>query len=180
MSDTRITIATVWLGGCSGCHMSFLDLDERLFDLAERAVITTSPITDLKEFTPVDVGIVEGTVVNEENLERVKDLRAKARILVAFGDCACYGGISAMRNLFDASKVLERAYLDTESTLIGDLPDAPEVPKLLPRCVPVQEVVKVDAVIPGCPPSADEIWYAITELLAGRVPVWDKTRLRYD
>ena len=180
MSEEKATIATVWLGGCSGCHMSFLDLDERLFELAERAVIRASPITDLKEFTPVDVGIVEGTVVNEENIERVRDLRRKARILVAIGDCACYGGISAMRNLFDVKEVLERAYLETESTRIGDLPDAPEVPRLLPRAVPVQEVVNVDAVIPGCPPSADEIWYAITELLAGRVPVWDRTRLHYD
>ena len=119
---SKIKVATVWLGGCSGCHMSFLDLDERLIDLSKLIEITASPITDLKEFTDVDIGIVEGSVANKENEETLLKLRAKSKILVAIGDCACYGGITALRNLFKKGEVLERAYIDTESTLIGDIP----------------------------------------------------------
>jgi NAD-reducing hydrogenase small subunit len=176
----KVKVATVWLGGCSGCHMSFLDLDERLIDLSKLIELTASPITDIKEFPEVDVGIVEGSVINEENAEVLKKIRAKSKILVAIGDCACYGGIPALRNSFNKDAVLERAFMDTESTLIGDIPQSAEIPVLCAKVKPIQEFVKVDAYIPGCPPSADEIYFALTELLAGRIPVWSNGRLHYD
>lgn len=177
---SKIKVATVWLGGCSGCHMSFLDLDERLIELSKLIEITASPITDLKEFSYVDVGIVEGSVANIENEEVLKKIREKSKILVAIGDCSCYGGITALRNLFKKEAILERAYMDTESTLIGDIPQSAEVPVLRNKVKPIREIVKVDAYIPGCPPTADEIYYALTELLAGRIPVWNNGKLHYD
>ena len=100
--------------------------------------------------------------------------------LVAIGDCACYGGITALRNLFKKGEVLERAYIDTESTLIGDIPRSNEIPQLRDMVRPIQEIVKVDAFIPGCPPDADAIYFALTELLAGRIPVWPEDKLKYD
>ena len=177
---SKIKIATVWLGGCSGCHMSFLDLDERLIELSKLIEITASPITDIKEIPEVDIGIVEGSVANRENEENLIKLRNKSKILVAIGDCSCYGGITALRNLFKKGDVLERAYIDTESTLIGDIPRSSEIPQLRDKVRPIQEIVKVDAFIPGCPPDADAIYFALTELLAGRIPVWPEEKLQYD
>jgi NAD-reducing hydrogenase small subunit len=176
----KVKVATAWLGGCSGCHMSFLDLDELLIELSKLIELTASPITDLKEFTQVDVGIVEGSVVNKENEEVLHRLRAKCKILVALGDCACYGGIPAMANLFKKEDRLSRAYIEAETTLIGEIPHSPEVPELFEKVRPIHECVKVDAYIPGCPPSAENIYFAITELLNGRIPVWSNGRLQYD
>ncbi len=176
----KIKVATAWLGGCSGCHMSFLDLDERLIDLAKLVEFTASPITDLKEIPEVDVGIIEGAVCNEENEHILRTMRARCKILIALGDCAVTGNIPAMRNPFKLSEVVARGYVETESTQIGELPADPAVPKLLTRVRPIHEFVKVDVHIPGCPPDADTIWYALTELLAGRKPKWDESNLRYD
>jgi NAD-reducing hydrogenase small subunit len=160
--------------------MSFLDLDERLIDLAKLVEFTASPITDVKEIPPVDVGIVEGAVCTEENEHVLRTMRARCRVLVALGDCAITGNIPALRNQQKLAEVLERGYVETESTQVGEVPTAPEVPKLLPKVRPIQEFVKVDAHIPGCPPDADAIWYAVTELLAGRKPEWTPANMRYD
>lgn len=176
----KIRVATVWLGGCSGCHMSLLDMDERLIDLAEKIELTVSPITDLKEIPKVDLGIVEGTVCNDENIEVLCELRKQSTVLVAMGDCAAYGGISSMRNWFPRDEVLQRAYVESESTHIGTVPQSDVLPELLQYARPIQEIVKVDAYIPGCPPAADEIYYAVTELLDGRIPVWKEGLIHYD
>lgn len=176
----KVKVASVWLGGCAGCHMSFLDLDERLFDLAQLAEITFSPITDIKEPPPVDVGLVEGAVTNTDNEHFLKMLRESAKFLIAFGDCACTGNIPAMRNMFPLEEVLERGYVYTESTQIGEIPHSDEVPKLFDQVKPIDEYVKVDYYIPGCPPDADTIFYVLTELVAGRVPVLKDNTLRYD
>ncbi len=176
----KIKVATAWLGGCSGCHMSFLDLDERLIDLAKLVEFTASPITDLKEIPEVDVGIIEGAVCNDENESVLRTLRARCKILIALGDCAITGNIPALRNQFKLDEVVARGYVETESTQIGEVPRDPVVPRLLARVRPIQEFVKVDVHIPGCPPDADTIWYALTELLAGRMPRWNETNLRYD
>jgi NAD-reducing hydrogenase small subunit len=181
MSDKpKVKVATVWLGGCSGCHMSFLDLDERLVELVKLVDITASPITDVKEIPNVDVGIVEGAVCNEEQEHVLRTLRARCKVLVALGDCAITGNIPALRNQFKLEDVLARGFVETESTQVGDIPGPPAVPKLLNRVRPIQEFVKVDAHIPGCPPDADAIWYAVTELLAGRKPEWTPANMRYD
>jgi NAD-reducing hydrogenase small subunit len=176
----KVKVATVWLGGCSGCHMSFLDLDERLVELVKLVDIAASPITDVKEIGNVDVGIVEGAVCNEENEHVLRTLRAHCRVLIALGDCAITGNIPALRNQFNLEDVVARGFVETESTQIGEIPGNSVVPKLLNRVRPIQEFVKVDAHIPGCPPEADTIWYALGELLAGRAPQWNEKNLRYD
>jgi NAD-reducing hydrogenase small subunit len=176
----KVKVATVWLGGCSGCHMSFLDLDERLVDLAGLIELVASPVVDVKEIPPVDVGIVEGAVCNKDNEEVLVHLRKQCKVLVALGDCAAYAGVPAMRNQFKKEDVLDRAYVDAESTLIGEIPHSAEVPELLKKVRAIKDVVKVDAYIPGCPPNADDIYYALTELLAGRIPEWPEGKLHFD
>lgn len=187
---TRARLATVWLAGCSGCHMSFLDLDEGLFELAEVADLVYSPIADVKAFPDgVDLVLVEGAVANADNLELLHEVRAKSNVLVAFGDCAAHGNVTALRNpLGDPGAMIADAYRDAAERLHGQLPgvplpvaagapaavpgsaDADVVPELLPRVLAVHEVVRVDATLPGCPPSARRIRLAVEALLAGREP----------
>lgn len=180
MSSPKPRVATVWLSGCSGCHMSFLDLDERLFDLVKAVDIVSSPIVDVKEIPEVDVGIVEGAVGNVEQEEVLRTLRERCKVLVAFGDCATNGNIPALRNPYSVDAVVRCAFVETESTHIGEMPNDPSVPALRKRVSPLHELVKVDAYIPGCPPDPDAIWYAVTELLAGRKPKWDEKNMRFD
>jgi NAD-reducing hydrogenase small subunit len=165
-------LATLWLGGCSGCHMSFLDLDERLLDLAQKADIVFSPIVDVKEFPEdVDLAVVEGSVANEDNLEMIHRVRKRSRHILALGDCAAMGNVPALRNLTTVEEVLQTAYV-ARATPPSEPPVAPGiVPRLLPRVLPVHQVVDVDAFLPGCPPSADAIWDAITALLDGESAV---------
>ena len=177
---TKTKIATAWLAGCAGCHMSFLDIDEAIIELADLVEITTSPITDFKEFSPVDVGIVEGAVANTDNEELVKKLRANCKILMAWGDCACFGGIVTMRNLFPKEEVLRRGFVETERTGKGKIPTSEEIPALLEQVKPVNQLVKVDCYVPGCPPTSKAIHYALTELLEGRIPVLPSDMMRFD
>ncbi|MBK8010619.1 MAG: oxidoreductase [Deltaproteobacteria bacterium] len=164
-------LATIWLGGCSGCHMSFLDMDERLIDLALRVDLCSSPLVDVKEFPNVDVTLVEGAVANEAHVHELEIVRARSRIVVAFGDCAVTGNVTAMRNAFGVEDVLTRAYRSTSAVVVG-VPDGADgmVPRLLPRVRPLHELVKVDYFLQGCPPSADEIYTFLNELLEGRTP----------
>ncbi len=171
--EKKVKVATIWLSGCSGCHMSFLDLDERLIDLAKKIQVVYSPIVDVKEFPEkVDVTLIEGAVANEEQYEMLIKARDRTNILISLGDCAVSGNVTALRNSWRKSDeaVLERAYKDS-SDLNAMIPTA--VPKLLIKAKPLHEVVKVDFYIPGCPPSADLIYYVLTELLAGRAPVME-------
>lgn len=176
----KVKVATEWLQGCAGCHMSLLDIDERLVALTEAVEITSSPITDLKKPHAVDVGIVEGCVANTTNAEVLREMREQCKILIALGDCACFGGIPAMRNLASKEEALRRGYVETESTVDGAIPDDEELAVLFDEVKALNQVVKVDVHIPGCPPSADAIYYALSELLAGRMPVLTGDNLRYD
>jgi NAD-reducing hydrogenase small subunit len=176
----KTKVATVWLDACAGCHMSFLDIDEAIIELAGLVEFTRSPITDIKEFTPVDVGIVEGAVGNEDEEEVVKKLRENCKILMAWGDCACFGGIASMRNLFEKEEILRRSYVESESTGKGKIPSSKDIPPLLDKVKRVDEVVKVDCYVPGCPPSAKAIKYALEELLAGRIPILPSEVMRFD
>jgi NAD-reducing hydrogenase small subunit len=165
-------IATAWLGGCSGCHMSFLDMDEWLFELAAIADVVYSPIADVKEFpTDVDATLVEGAVANEDNLELALDIRAKSRLVLSFGDCAVSGNVTAMRNpLGDPQRILERVYVEAPDR-DGRIPDAAGiVPPLLPKVLALHKVIRVDAFIPGCPPPAGRIRAALEALLEGSLP----------
>ena len=167
-----IRFATAWLGGCSGCHMSFLDLDEWLFELAKRVEVVFSPVADVKKFPPnVDVALVEGAVANEENREQLELIRANTRILVAFGDCAVTGNVTALRNpLGSALEVLRPVYLE-HGDLNPQLPCEPEiVPILLEQVKPIHAIVPVDVFLPGCPPPASRIRAVLEALLEGRMP----------
>jgi len=162
-------VATMWLDGCSGCHMSLLDMDERLLELAAKMDLVYSPIVDNKEFPDnVDITLVEGAVGNEEDLHKIKVAREKSRILVSLGDCAVTANVPSMRNSFGPRKVLERAYV--ENVTLRPEPPQHDVPKLLPGSRPLHEVVTIDVYVPGCPPSAEVIYYVMNELLEGRCP----------
>src|SRR5262245_27139845 len=168
----RLKIATVWLGGCSGCHMSFLDLDEFLIDLAEKADIVFTPIMDVKPYpVGVDVALVEGAIANEEHLEMIRRVRRNTRTLIAFGDCAVTGNVTALRNPLGAAEpVLTRSYIE-QADLQPQIPSEKGiVPVLLDRVTPVHAVVPVDVCLPGCPPPAPRIRAVLEQLLAG-VPV---------
>ena len=166
---TKVKLATVWLDGCSGCHMSFLDIDERILDLADQVDLVYSPLVDAKEFPDeVDVALVEGAVASEEDREKIKKIRAHTKILVSLGDCAVTANVPSMRNAFPLAEVFDRAY--RENATINQQVPSQVVPKLLARVGPVHEVVDVDVFVPGCPPSADAIFFVLTELLAGRKP----------
>jgi NAD-reducing hydrogenase small subunit len=169
----KAKIATDWLAACAGCHMSLLDIDERILQLLEAVEFTSSPITDLKHPPKegVAVGILTGAISNTRNVEVAKQMRERCQILIAIGDCATFGGVVASRNMVGTEAALQRAYIETESTVDGLIPDSPELGKPLDRVVGVGDVVKVDLFIPGCPPRADTLFYALTELLAGRTPI---------
>jgi NAD-reducing hydrogenase small subunit len=165
----KARIATVWLDGCSGCHMSFLDMDQRLLTVAVKAELVYSPLVDIKEFPKgVDVTLVEGAVSSTEDLEKIQTVRARTKILVALGDCAVTSNVPSMRNPFGVEAVLRKGYL--ENTVNAQVPSQ-VVPKLLPQARPIHEYVRVDVFVQGCPPSADAIFQTISEILEGRVPI---------
>lgn len=166
---TRTRLATVWADGCSGCHMSFLDIDERLLALADQIDLVYSPLVDRKDFPDeVDITLVEGAISSEGDLEKILHIRQHTKILISLGDCAVTGNVPSLRNSISTESVLRRVYLEPD-LLNPVVPDI-GVPKLLPQVRPVHSVVKVDVYIPGCPPSADTIFYVLGELLAGRKP----------
>jgi NAD-reducing hydrogenase small subunit len=169
MSDKAI-MATVWLDGCSGCHMSFLDIDERILQIAEKADLVYSPLVDIKEFPEMaDVTLIEGAVSSEEDLEKIKKVRAHTKILVSLGDCAVTANVPGMRNPFKVQDVLDRAYIENAET-------NQQIP-VLKTSVPVHQAVDVDVFVPGCPPHADTIFFVLSELLEGRIPdLTDMTR----
>jgi NAD-reducing hydrogenase small subunit len=165
---TTPTLATVWLDGCSGCHMSFIDMDERLLELAERADIVYSPLVDTKAYPDyIDICLVEGAVSSEEDLHKIKMIRERTGTLISFGDCAITANVPGMRNPIGVQPLLDRAYLENV-TLNPGVPV--EVPALLPMAMPVHRVVNVDIFLPGCPPSADLIYQSLVDLLEGRTP----------
>jgi NAD-reducing hydrogenase small subunit len=166
----KTRLATIWLSGCSGCHMSFLDQDELLIDLAKKVQLVYSPIVDIKVFPEnVDVALIEGAVANEEQVNLLKTARDRTKVLISLGDCAVTGNVTALRNAWSNSDraIIEKAYIENSDVN----PQTPtDVPKLLEKVHPLHEIVKVDYFIPGCPPSAGIINYVLTELLSGRAP----------
>ncbi len=176
----RMCIATTSLAGCFGCHMSLLDIDEKIVELAEMVRLDRSPLTDIKQLHDCQIALIEGGVGNEENVEVLQTFRARCRTLVAIGACAINGGIPALRNHHDLDDCLREVYLEGMGVDDPQIPDDPELPRPLPRLRPIHELVKVDYSIPGCPPPADAIWVVLRDLIAGRKPHIPAGLIRYD
>jgi NAD-reducing hydrogenase small subunit len=156
--------------------MSFLDIDERLLTVAEKADLVYSPLVDNKEFPEqVDVTLVEGAVSSEEDLHKIRMVRERTKTLVSLGDCSVTANVPGMRNAVGVKAICDRAYRENV-TLDPGMPDE-VIPKLLPQARPIHEVVPVDVFVPGCPPSADTIFFVVSELLDGHMPYLNsKTR----
>jgi len=168
---SKPVIATASLAGCFGCHMSLLDIDERILKLVELVEFNKSPIDDIKTFTkPVDVGLIEGGCCNSENVEVLRSFRKNCKVLVSVGECAIMGGLPALRNSIPLKECLEEAYLNSPTVAPGEriIPNDEDLPIILDKVYPCHEVVKIDLFLPGCPPSADAIWEAVTALVEGR------------
>ena len=179
----RLKVATVWLGGCAGCHMSFLDLDEFLIELAGKIDIVYSPVVDQKEFPEgVDLCLIEGAVCNEDNLEILHKIRKRSKVLVSFGDCAVTGNVPAIRNQLGAdntTQVLQCAYIDNAQVHPVIPKYAGIVPALLSRVTPVHELVAVEYYLPGCPPPADRIKAVLVQILEGAAPKLEGAQLKF-
>lgn len=179
----KVRLATVWFGGCSGCHMSFLDLDEFLIELAGKIELVFSPVIDVKEYPEnVDVCLIEGAICNEDNLELLHKIRSRTKVIVSFGDCAVTANVPAIRNqlgLGNAESVLQRAYIENAQ----HNPCVPKlegiVPPLLERVMPVHEVVPVEYFLPGCPPPADRIKTLVSQMLNGAEPKLEGAQLKF-
>jgi NAD-reducing hydrogenase small subunit len=174
-------VATAPFTGCFGCHMSLLDIDERILQLVELVQFDKSPINDIKTFSkPVDVGLLEGGISNEENVEWLKEFRKYCKVLISVGQCAITGGVPAMRNLVPLRECLEEAYLNGPTVVDGLIPNDPDIPILTDKVYPCHEVVKIDYLLPGCPPSADTLWAALTALLTGKDVGLPYELIKYD
>jgi len=165
----KLKVATTSLAGCFGCHMSFLDIDERLFTLLEHIEFDRSPLTDIKHCSP-----------DCENVHVLREFRAHCKILIAVGACAINGGLPAQRNHLPLTTILEEVYHTSPGLANGMIPNDPELPLPLDQVHPIHEVVKVDYFMPGCPPSADAIWKVLTDLLAGKEPELGHGLMHYD
>lgn len=177
----KLKVATCSLAGCFGCHMSLLDIDERLLDLLEVVEFDRSPINDIKRISqPVDLGLIEGGVCNAENIHVLHEFRRMCRILVAVGECGITGGIPSMRNSLTLKECLEESYIRGIGMENAQIPDDPEIPLLLNKVRPLHHIVKVDYFLPGCPPSADAFWHFLTELVAGRDPSLPRELIHFD
>jgi len=169
-TNKKLRLATAWLGGCSGCHMSFLDLGELLVDLFAQADLVYSPIADVKEFPEnVDITLVEGAVANVDHVKLAEEIRERSKVVVSFGDCAVTGNVTSLRNKLKVDDLLHRVYHEGPgATPHGDNIDV--MPELIPRVIPLHQLIDVDAFIPGCPPEPDRIWATVTALIAGETP----------
>ncbi len=166
---TRIRMATTWLDGCSGCHMSFLDIDENIIELAERIELVYSPLVDFKTIPEnIDLALIEGAVSSESDKEEILTLRSRSKVLVSFGDCAVTANVPGMRNQFSVKDTLSRAYIENSAS--GQCLPSRFIPRLMEYARPVHEYVKVDLFLPGCPPPADVILSTLNDLLDGRFP----------
>ncbi len=176
----KLKVATTSLAGCFGCHMSFLDIDERLLQLLEHVEFDRTPLTDIKHCGPCDIGIIEGGLCNAENVHVLQEFRQNCKVLVAIGACGINGGVPSMRNNFTLQECLEESYLHAVGVENAHIPNDPEIPLLLDKVHPLHEVVKIDYFLPGCPPSGDAIWTFLTEMLEGKTIHFPYHQIHYD
>lgn len=165
----KVKVATVWLDGCSGCHMSLLDMDAAIISLSRRIDLVYGPLVDAQEFPEqVDVTLVEGAVSSQDDFNKIQKIRQRTGILISMGDCAVTGNVPGMRNSIPVQKLLQRVYIDgaEEKKVVP----TDRVPALLKQARPLREFVKVDICLPGCPPPSKAIVSVINDLLEGRKP----------
>ena len=178
--NRKIRLATAWLGGCSGCHMSFLDLDERLLDLEASAKLVYSPFADAKEFpNRVDVILVEGAVANVDHLRLAQEIREQSRIVISFGDCAVTGNVTSLRNRLAADDLLNSVYEERLEQVSRGSDVKSVLPPLMPKVLPLHQIIPVDLFIPGCPPDPDRIWTALGALLRGEPVILTEEMRRF-
>lgn len=164
--NSMIRLATAWLGGCSGCHMSFLDLDERLLDLTASAKLVYSPLVDIKELpSGIDVILVEGAVANIDHLRLALQIRERSSIVISFGDCAVTGNLTSLRNHLEVDYLLDSVYEEGRLQVSQDCDGESALPRLMPKVLPLHQVIAVDLFIPGCPPDPERIWTVLRALL---------------
>ncbi len=168
----KLKVATTSLAGCFGCHMSLLDIDERILKLLELVELDRSPLTDIKHCGPCDLGLVEGGLCNAENVHVLREFRKQCKVLVAVGACAINGGLPAQRNHLDVRECLTSVY--------RTVPNDPELPLPLDHVHPINDVVRIDYSLPGCPPPADALWQFLTDFIAGRTPSLGHGLIHYD
>ena len=163
----KLRLATVWLDGCSGCHMSLLDLDAALIPILRKVDIVYGPLVDAQEFPEdVDVTLVEGAVSSQADADHIQEIRQRTKTLVSLGDCAVTGNVAALRNSVKVGKLLQRIYVegaDGNKCVPGD-----GLPPLLKLARPAQDFVKIEYSIPGCPPPSKTIAALLTSLVDGR------------
>ncbi len=176
----KLRVATTSLAGCFGCHMSFLDIDERLLPLLDLIEFDRSPLTDIKHCGPCDIGLIEGGICNAENVHVLREFRKNCKILISIGACAVTGGLPAQRNHLDLGSCMTEVYLTEPGLEHGHIPNDPELPLPLDKVHPLHEVVKIDYYIPGCPPSGDAIWKFFSDLIAGKTPELGHGLIQYD
>jgi NAD-reducing hydrogenase small subunit len=165
----RPTIGTCWLDGCSGCHMSLLDIDEGIVAVLRKADIVFGPLVDAQEWPEgVDVALIEGAISSQDDLRLAQTALARSQVVVALGDCAVTGNVPAMRNGIPTRKLLERIYVEGAT----EHPQIPTegVPALLKQAQPLHQSITVDIHVPGCPPKPSAILTVLGELLEGRTP----------
>lgn len=180
MSARKLKVATCSLAGCFGCHMSFLDMDERIVALIDHIEFDRSPLTDIKQVSDCDIGLIEGGLCNEENVHVLEEFRKHCKILVAVGACAINGGVPALRNHYTVQECLEESYLNGLGVVDPQIPADPALPALLPKVIPIHALVLVDYFLPGCPPPADAFVELLDAVLQQREPRLDYQLRRFD
>ncbi|MDN4521958.1 MULTISPECIES: NADH-quinone oxidoreductase subunit B family protein [Mycolicibacterium] len=182
--EGKLRVAMISLCGCWGCTLSFLDMDERILPLLTKVTIHRSSLTDIKRITErCAIGFIEGGVANEDNIETLRHFRDNCDLLISVGACAVWGGVPAMRNVFELKDCLAEAYLHSPTAVPGAepvIPSHPDIPRLTTKVYPCHEVVKMDYFIPGCPPDADAIFTVIDDLIHGRPVALPRSLNHYD
>jgi NAD-reducing hydrogenase small subunit len=165
----KVKVATLWLDGCSGCHMSLLDMDAAIISLSRKIELVYGPLVDTQEFPEdVDVTLVEGAVSSQDDLTKIQKVRQRTNILISLGDCAVTGNVPGMRNSVPVQKLLQRIYVDGADE--AKFVPSDRVPPLLRQARPVREFVNVDLCLPGCPPPSKVIFSVINDLVEGKKP----------
>lgn len=175
MKNVKKKIAMYWGAGCGGCDVSLLGIHEKLLDLLDEIEIVFWPCAmDIKyedlekmEDKSIDIAFYNGAIRTEENEEIAKLLRKKAKLMVAYGSCAIEGCVIGLANLYNKKEIFEAVYLKNETTKEKILPSR-DLPEFLPYLKTLDQVVKVDAFIPGCPPPKPVLEEALDALLQGK------------